>query len=1415
MQMFEYRQNFRRTSALVVITSFLLVFASLLAPAAAHAAPATVSDVTVSVAQDGSDPLLPQFDDSLNNLRVAANDIVRWTVRGNVTAAGDVTYLSTLPVGMEWDATSAAASVCNVAGSISADRRTLSCTRAAESGVETFQVSAWASAVANGSTVEATVSANGVTGSAPAVTVVAETRTELRVYSQNFNQATTFNGQPGASFYVIAHPGATLPDANVRGLQALSSPMSFSISVPANAVLMSSSLAVGQAGTLQVTQTAPGADLEVTITGANTSFRQSATSPAQPANYRVIPATPQFTIFIPNDPTLPPGVVTQVATQFKGFDPQGLDGASNFGSGYAPGQQPGATCPTTQAISSQLNCVVWNVDRTGGLRIISNYVGATHNLTGGLRYLMADNHAFPQGQEKIIPGGTFSAHQGFGNNSTASDSATTPFLCVTYNNELITLNGTPIPKRTGTPNLSVYTGGGTVLTPAEYTLEYSAQVYASDVERRGADCGVAGDGAAGWASNPADLPGGAASVTSIRLKSETLVLDPGVSLAMSIPFVRTTNAASLALPVNAAVPWFFQYGTDQTAVVRSSFPSAGTTIQRVDGGFIQAVPSLVRATTSTTDASIEPGTSTTLSVKPFIIAPVGQGVDTSAEDISLTLTLSTTCVTPVESTLAALVSAGKIESYALTQADPGPDGILCTSDDGQPASVVFQLGSAAALGGPTGLTAPGYTFFAGHQIDLETLAVGLVAAPLTPSGTTVRATTVIAASTDTSLALSTPNPTTDRTSESLVVVSGVASLTGYKSAVTAAGGLVGPGESFSYVLDWSNGTADRSGPGTFVDLLPFNGDGRGTSGLGGEGFTIESVSASMMNPDLMGNVVVEYTTDDAASVLSAINEPDNEDGHTGIAWQAGAVPGAGVTALRFVMASPLEPGFAGSATITARAPSLGVGGQLVNNLYGRTAAVDGDPATAKAFRGVSAVTLASTAASLSGTIFRDLDFSGDISGADDTWAAGSGIIEVVDVATGLVVVTTDIGATGNYFALVPAGEYTVRLIDDAHEGWAQVNPATTTVVAGDEVDGFDQLYAEVIADPVLADDDATTHLGDPVLIDVTANDTLSLPTVSEGAFPIDGVALGATSPSYGTVELAAPAGGSDQSQIRYTPPAVWPAEFEGEDSFQDTFTYDWTNALGVTRTATVTVTVYVSLVAVDDRAETLAGKPVDIPVLDNDSGASIAVTGLSALPKTTGTVEILEGGSLRFTPAPGFAGQARFDYTITDTTGLEATAEVLVTVWGTPQPPQLESTTHRDVPVDTEGWSISAEDAAPSFRYGATTVSVSNGANGTAELLEDGTMRYTPDLGFVGDDVVTFTVRDTAEQEATSTWVIHVLPVDTPLPPVPPEPPIPTPAPQPGNGLAWTGGALSISIGTAALALLTAGAGLLSRRRIS
>jgi hypothetical protein len=100
-------------------------------------------------------------------------------------------------------------------------------------------------------------------------------------------------------------------------------------------------------------------------------------------------------------------------------------------------------------------------------------------------------------------------------------------------------------------------------------------------------------------------------------------------------------------------------------------------------------------------------------------------------------------------------------------------------------------------------------------------------------------------------------------------------------------------------------------------------------------------------------------------------------------------------------------------------------------------------------------------------------------------------------------------------------------------------------------------------------------------------------------------------------------------------------------------------------------------VANDDTATTVAGEPVLVDVLANDTDADGDTLTVSAVtqPATSGSVAIVgEGAAVEFTPADGFDGEAAFTYTIDDGNGGTDSANVTVTVTAAPnQPPVADA----------------------------------------------------------------------------------------------------------------------------------------------
>jgi VCBS repeat-containing protein len=262
--------------------------------------------------------------------------------------------------------------------------------------------------------------------------------------------------------------------------------------------------------------------------------------------------------------------------------------------------------------------------------------------------------------------------------------------------------------------------------------------------------------------------------------------------------------------------------------------------------------------------------------------------------------------------------------------------------------------------------------------------------------------------------------------------------------------------------------------------------------------------------------------------------------------------------------------------------------------------------------------------------------------------------------------------------------------------------------------------------PVAADDSYSTAEDTPL--------SVPAPGVLDNDSDVDGDALT-------VVDYTQPANGSvtqnPDGSFTYTPNE----NFNGVDTFE----YTISDGNGGTDTATITITV--SGVndapdAADDSAIVDEDGSVDILVLGNDSdpdGDELSVTEVS--DPANGTTVINPDGTITYTPDANFCGQDSFTYTIIDGNGGSDTATVTVDVACVNDAPIANddtASTDEDVPVD-----IPVLDNDSDIDGDELTVSsVSDPANGTATINEDGTVTYTPDPDYNGEDSFTYTVCD-------------------------------------------------------------------------
>lgn len=201
-------------------------------------------------------------------------------------------------------------------------------------------------------------------------------------------------------------------------------------------------------------------------------------------------------------------------------------------------------------------------------------------------------------------------------------------------------------------------------------------------------------------------------------------------------------------------------------------------------------------------------------------------------------------------------------------------------------------------------------------------------------------------------------------------------------------------------------------------------------------------------------------------------------------------------------------------------------------------------------------------------------------------------------------------------------------------------------------------------------------------------------------------------------------------------------------------TFDCAVGLAVNNAANTIITIQDNdtaiLSAVDDSAATSENTPVTISVLTNDTGTSISVS--STGTASNGTVVDNGDGTLTYTPDTNFVGIDSFTYTIMDGQSAQDTATVTVTVTATaPVADAVDDT----VTTDTDQ-AVSIDVLANDTGSGLSISSVGTPSNGSVEDNGNGTITYTPNAGFEGVDVFSYTIIDASNATDTASVTVSV-----------------------------------------------------------
>ncbi len=264
--------------------------------------------------------------------------------------------------------------------------------------------------------------------------------------------------------------------------------------------------------------------------------------------------------------------------------------------------------------------------------------------------------------------------------------------------------------------------------------------------------------------------------------------------------------------------------------------------------------------------------------------------------------------------------------------------------------------------------------------------------------------------------------------------------------------------------------------------------------------------------------------------------------------------------------------------------------------------------------------------------------------------------------------------------------------------------------------------------PTAAADSATTNASVAVSIPVQSNDTR----------PAGSATTSIVSPSSnGTATVSG-------TNVTFTPNA----NYSGTTSF----TYKLTDPYGNTSN-TVTVTVVVKPSATPLAASgTGVGKSVSSSVASNVKGA-FSGTYVSATSAAGGTVSA-SGGTLTYTPKPGYSGNDTVTYTVTDTSGQTATSTWSVSVAAAPNAlDDAVTLTGGAAGTATTTYNVTGNDSVPG---GIQSVTIVTGpASGTASMSGNNVV-YTSAVGFSGAVTLTYRVTDVYGNNDTATFTVTV-----------------------------------------------------------
>ncbi|WP_048322952.1 cadherin-like domain-containing protein, partial [Crocosphaera watsonii] len=170
-------------------------------------------------------------------------------------------------------------------------------------------------------------------------------------------------------------------------------------------------------------------------------------------------------------------------------------------------------------------------------------------------------------------------------------------------------------------------------------------------------------------------------------------------------------------------------------------------------------------------------------------------------------------------------------------------------------------------------------------------------------------------------------------------------------------------------------------------------------------------------------------------------------------------------------------------------------------------------------------------------------------------------------------------------------------------------------------------------------------------------------------------------------------------------------------------------------------------VANNDTVETDEDTAVTINILDNDNDIDSNINPESIVvitQPTKGTLIVNNNGTVTYSPNENYNGEDSFTYTVEDEEGLVSnTATVNITVNAVNDAPVAKNDTiitNEDTAVTIN--ILDNDDDIDSELNPETVVIINKPNNGILNVNNDGTLTYTPNNNYNGEDSFTYTVED-------------------------------------------------------------------------